>query len=127
MRDEATQGCKASHDPLHSLEVSDWSHASYGRDLLWVGFDAVFRDYEYQEHALRDPKHTLLVIELDALLSKAFEGYLQVVDEIPGPSGLDHDVVYIGLDGSPNVVAKDWVMHHWYVAPAFLRPKGIVT
>ena len=45
-RDESAQGRKASHDPLYSLEVPDWSHASYGRDLLWVGFDAAFRDYE---------------------------------------------------------------------------------
>ena len=47
------------------------------------------------------------VVELDAFLSKAFEGYPQVVDEILGFSGLDHDVVYVGLDGPPNVVAKD--------------------
>ena len=53
------------------------------------------------------PEDTLLGVELDALLSKAFEAYLQVVDEILGLSGLDHDVVHIGLNGSPNVVAKD--------------------
>ena len=59
---------KASHDPLYSLEVSDWSHAGYGRGFLWVGFNAAFRDYESQEHAPGDPEHTLLGIELDALL-----------------------------------------------------------
>ena len=50
---------------------------------------------------------TLLGVELDALLSEAFEGYLQVIDEIPGLSRLDHDVVHVGLDGSPDVLAKD--------------------
>ena len=96
-RDEAAQGRKASHNPLHSLEVSDWSHVGHGRDLLWVGLDATFRDYE----------DTFLGVELDALLSKAFEGYLQVIDEITSLSGLDHDIVHVGLDGSPDVLAKD--------------------
>ena len=62
---------------------------------------------ESQEHASGDPEHTLLGIELDALLSKAFEGYPQVINEILSLSGFDHDVVYIGLDGLPDVVAKD--------------------
>ena len=67
----------------------------------------MFRDYESQEHASGDPEHTLLGIELDALLSKAFEGYPQVINEILSLSGFDHDVVYVGLDGLPDVVAKD--------------------
>ena len=56
---------------------------------------------------MRDPEYTFLGIELDALLSKAFEGYLQVIDEILGLSDLDHDVIHIGLDGSPDVLTKD--------------------
>ena len=107
MRHEATQGRKASHDSLYSLEVSNWSHAGYGRDFLRVGFNAAFRDYESQEHASGDPEHTLLGVELDALLSKAFEGYPQVIHEILSLAGFDHDVVYVGLDGLPDVVAKD--------------------
>ena len=41
-RDEAAQGRKASHNPLHSLKVSDWPHVGHGQDLLWVGLDATF-------------------------------------------------------------------------------------
>ena len=55
----------------------------------------------------RGTPKTLLGVELDALLSKAFEGYCQVIDETLGLSGLDYDVVFVGLDGPPNVVTKD--------------------
>ena len=53
------------------------------------------------------PEDTLFGVELDALLPEAFEGYLQVIDEVIGPLGFDNDVVHVGLDGSPDVLAKD--------------------
>ena len=53
------------------------------------------------------PSHGEVSLWLDALLFEAFEGYLQVIDEITGLPGLDHDVVHVGLDGLPNVLAKD--------------------
>ena len=54
-----------------------------------------------------DPEDTLLRVELDALLFEAFEGYFQVTDEVTRLLGLDHDVVHVGLDSSPDVLAKD--------------------
>ena len=53
------------------------------------------------------PKTHFLRIKLDALLPEAFEGYFQVIDEVTDLPGLDHDVVHVGLDGSPDVLAKD--------------------
>ena len=61
--DEPTKGCKTTHDPLHSLQVSDWSHPSGGLDLLRVGLDASLGDNETQEHAPRHPEHALLWVE----------------------------------------------------------------
>ena len=65
----------------------------------------------------RGTPKTLLGVELDALLFEAFEGYLQVIDEITSLPGLDHDVVHVGLDGLPDVLAKD--LGH---APQVCRP-----
>ena len=53
-----------------------------------------------------DPEDTLVAVKLDALLPEAFEGNLQVIDEVTGLSGLDYDVVHIGLDSLPDVLAE---------------------
>ena len=55
----------------------------------------------------RGTPKTLLGVELDALLFEAFKGYFQVIDEITGLSGLDHNVIHVGLDSLPDVLAEN--------------------
>ena len=73
---------------------------------LWVGFDATLGDDETKQHAPRDPKHALLGVELNAICLEFCEGLLKVGYELVSPSGLDHDVIHLGLNGPPNEVSK---------------------
>jgi hypothetical protein len=40
--------------------ILNWAHPSDGRNLLWVGFDAVLRYDEPEQHTSRDPENAFL-------------------------------------------------------------------
>ena len=63
-------------------------------------------DDETKQHAPRDPKNVLLRIEFDAICSKLCEGLLKISYEVVSLFGFDHDVVNVGLNGSPDEVPK---------------------
>ena len=87
---------------LYPLYVLNRTHPHDGRDLLWVGFDAMLGDDETQQHTPWDPKNALLRVELNAICSEFCKGLLKVGYDLVSPFGLDHDVVHVGLNGSPN-------------------------
>jgi hypothetical protein len=51
-------------DPLNPLEVLNWAHLGDGRNLLWVGFDALLRDNGTKQHAPRNSKNAFLGLSL---------------------------------------------------------------
>ena len=59
-------------------------------------------DDEAEQHAPWDPKNTLLGIEFDAIRSEFCKGLPKIGNEMVSPFGLDHDVVHVGLNGSPD-------------------------
>ena len=59
----------------------------------------MLKDNETKQHTPRDPKNTLLGVELNAVCSEFCEGLLSLF-------GLDHDVIHVGLNGSPNEIPK---------------------
>ena len=97
---------EAPCNSLYPLYVLNWAHPRDGRDLLRVGFDAMLRDDETQQHTPRDPKNILLQVELNAICSKFCEGLLKVGYDLVSTFGLDHDVVHVGLNGPPDEVSK---------------------
>ena len=69
-RDKAAEHGEASYNSLYPLYVLNRAHSHDGRDLLWVGFDAMLGDDKTQQHSPWDPKNTLLVVELNAICSE---------------------------------------------------------
>ena len=63
-------------------------------------------DDETKQHAPRDPKNTLLRIELDVVRSEFCKGLFKIGDEMVGLFGFDHDVVNVGLNGPPDEVPE---------------------
>ena len=63
-------------------------------------------DDEAEQHAPRDPENTLLGIEFDAIRSEFYKGLLKIGNKVVSSFGLNHDVIDIGLNGSPNEVSK---------------------
>ena len=59
-------------------------------------------DNETKQHTPRDPKNALLGVELNAICSEFCEGLLKVGYDLVNPFGLDHDIIHIGLNGSPD-------------------------
>jgi len=84
----------------------NWAHPHDGRDLLQVGFDATLGDDEPKQHTPRDPKNAFLRVEFDAVCPECREGLLQVCYELVSLFGLDHDVIYVSLNGSPDEVPE---------------------
>jgi hypothetical protein len=121
------QSRKASHDPLYSFQIFDRSHVGDGRDFLWVGLDAPLGDDEPQEHASGDSEDTLLGIEFHAFCSQTLECRFKVKEEVGGFPRLDNDVIDVSLDRSADVLPEHVVHAPLYVAPAFLKPNGIVV
>ena len=46
------------------------------------------------------------MIEFDAIHSESCKGLLTIDDKMVSPFGLDHDVIYVGLNGSPNEISE---------------------
>jgi len=63
-------------------------------------------DDETEQHTPWDPENALLGVELDAICSEFCEGLLKVSYELVSPFGLDHDVIYVGLNSSPDEVPE---------------------
>ena len=63
-------------------------------------------DDETQQHTPRDPKNALLGVELNIICLEFCEGLLKVGYDLVSPSGLDHVVIHVGLNGLPNEVPK---------------------
>ena len=73
-RDKVAECGEAPYNSLYPLYVLDRAHAHDGRDLLRVGFDAMLRDDETQQHTPWDPENALLRVELDVVRSELCEG-----------------------------------------------------
>ena len=59
-------------------------------------------DDETKKHTPQDPKNALFRIEFDAVCSEFCEGLLKIGYEVVSLFGLDHNVVHVGLNGSPD-------------------------
>ena len=88
------------------FSILNRAHPCDGQDLLWVGFDATLGDDQAQQHTPRDPKNTLLRVELNAICLEFSEGLLKVSYELVSLFGFNHDVLYVGLNGPPDEVSK---------------------
>ena len=63
-------------------------------------------DDEAKQHSSRDPENTFLGIEFDAICSEFHEGLLEIGYEVVGQFGLNHDVIYVGLNGPPDEIPE---------------------
>ena len=63
-------------------------------------------DDEAEQHASRDPKNTFFGVEFDAVGPEFRKGLFKVSDMVVSSLGLDHDVIDIGLNGSPDEVSE---------------------
>ena len=127
MRDEAAECGEAPCNSLYPLYVLNQAHPCDGRDLLWVGFDATLGDDKTKQHTPRDPKNALLGIEFDAICSELCEGLLKVGYDQVSPFGLDHNVIHVGLNGSPAEVPETLEHTTLVQSHCVFRPNGIVT
>ena len=66
----------------------------------------MLRDNKTEQHTPRDLENALLGVELNAICSEFCEGLLKVDYELVSPFGLDHDVIYVGLNSPPNEIPK---------------------
>ena len=76
MREKATERGEAPYNSLYPLYVLNQAHPRDGRDLLWVGFDAMLGDDKTQQHTPWDTKNTFLGVEFDAVCLEFCEGLL---------------------------------------------------
>ena len=63
-------------------------------------------DDKTQQHTPWDPENALLGVELNAISSEFCEGLLKVGYDLVNQFGLDHDVIHVGLNGSPDEVSE---------------------
>ena len=66
----------------------------------------MLRDNETKQHTPWDPENAHLGVELNAICSEFCEGLLKVGYDLVSPFRFDHDVVRIGLNGSPDEVSE---------------------
>ena len=66
----------------------------------------MLRDDETKQYTPQDPKSVLLRVELNAICSEFSESLLKIGYDLVRPFGLDHDVIHVGLNGSPDEVSK---------------------
>ena len=75
---------------------------------------------------LGTPK-TLLKIEFDVVCLEFCKGLFKIDYEVVSPFGLDHDVINVGLNGSPDEAPETFEHTTLVRSLAFFRPNGIVT
>ena len=73
-RDKTAKNDEAPYNSLYPLYVLNRAHPHDGRDLLWVGFDAMLRDDKTQQHTPRDPENAFPRVEFDVVCSELREG-----------------------------------------------------
>jgi hypothetical protein len=103
------------------------AHVGDGRDLFVVGLDPPLKDNEAEEHASRNPKNTFflgfslipLALRHWKVLSRSVTRSLAFLDLATMSS------TYASMV-QPMRSPKTWSMHHWYVAPMFLRLNDMV-
>ena len=122
-RDEAAEHGEAPCNLLYPLYVLNRAHPHDGRDLLWVGFDAMLEDDKTEQHTPWDPENALLRVELNVICSELCEGLLKVSYDLVSPFGLDHDVVHVGLNGPPDEVLKTLQHTTLVCSPSVLQTK----
>jgi hypothetical protein len=109
-RDEAAQCGKAAQHLLDPLEVSNRARPVEGRDLFWVGLDAPLGDNVSQQHAARHPEDAFFGVRFHPVSPQAIERNAQIVDQVVRlPCFYDY-VIYIRLNGLPDVVSEN-VLH----------------
>jgi hypothetical protein len=116
-RDEAAQGGKAPQHLLHPFKVSNWAHPVEGCDLFGVGLDALLGNNVSQQHATRHPEDTFFGVQFHPVGLQAIERRVQVVNQVVRLPGFHDYVVYVCLNGSPNVVTEN-VLHTLLVRSA---------
>lgn len=75
-------------------------------DFFRVRLDASLGDNEAEELPGRDPKNTLVWVELHVKFVQIIEGLLQVGDEGVSHLGLDDDVIHIGMQVDADLAVR---------------------
>jgi hypothetical protein len=109
-RDEAAQGDKAPQHVLHPFEVSNRPHLVEGCDFFGVGLDAPLGNDVSQQHATRHPEDAFFGVQFHPVSLQAIERSAQVVNQVVCLPGLHDYVIYVRLNGSPDVVSEN-VLH----------------
>ena len=112
---------------LYPLYVLNRAHPCTGQDLLRVGLDATLGDDETKQHTPWDPKNVLPWVELNVVCSEFCKGLLKVSYDLVNLFRLDHDVIHVGLNGSPDEVPETLEHTTLVCSPYVFRPNGIVT
>jgi hypothetical protein len=133
-QNKMAQGGEAPQHLLDPLKVSNRAHPLEGRDLLGVGLDPPLGDDVPQQHASRHFEDALLRVQLYPVGSQAIECHAQVVNQVVRLPGLYDYIIYVSLNGSPDVIPENVLHtslvcsahvleteHHHYVA---IHPEG---
>jgi hypothetical protein len=110
LRDEAAQGGKAAQHILHPLEVSNRDHPVEGRDLFGVGLDSPLGNVAYQQHVAWHPEDAFFGIQFHPVSPEEIERHAQIVNQVIRLPNFYDYVVYVRLNGSPEVVSEN-VLH----------------
>jgi hypothetical protein len=102
---------------MDPLEVSNQAHPLEGCDLLGVGLDPPLGDDISQQHASRHSEDALFGVQLHPVGPQAIECHAQVINQVVRLPGFYNYVVYISLNGSPNVIPEN-VLHTSLVCSA---------
>jgi hypothetical protein len=106
-RDEAAQGGEAPQHLLDPLKVSNRAHPLESCDLLGVGLDSPLGDDVPQQHASRHSENALVGVQLHPVGSQAIECHAQVVNQVVCLPDFYDYVVYVSLNGSPDVISEN--------------------
>jgi hypothetical protein len=109
-RNETAQGGEAPQHLLDPLKVANWTHTFEGCDLLGVGLDPLLGDDVPQEHASRHSEDAFLGVQLYPVGSQAIKCHAQVVNQVIRLPGLYDYIIYVSLNGSPDVIPEN-VLH----------------
>jgi hypothetical protein len=117
LRNKAAQGSEAPQHLLDPLEVSNRAHPLEGCDLLGVALDSLLGDDVPQQHASCHSEDALLGVQFYTVGSQAIKCHTQVINQVVRLRGLYDYVVYISLNGSPDVILEN-VLHTSLVCSA---------
>jgi hypothetical protein len=109
-RDEAGQGGEAPQHLLHPFEVSNRAHSVEGCDFLGVGLDALLENTISQQHAVWHPEDAFFRVQFYPVGSRAIERGAQVVNQVVHLPVFHDYVIYVCLNGLPDVVSEN-VLH----------------